>query len=49
MYKKIEIYFSKMFSSIILKNNIVATILYVVKENLIIFKDKLDKTLNTDI
>jgi len=49
MYKKIEIYFSKMFSSIILKNNVVATILYVVKENLIIFKDKLDKTLNTDI
>jgi hypothetical protein len=46
---KIEIFFSKLFANYILKNEIVATILYVVSKNMVEFKTKIDKTLNTDI
>ena len=46
MSTKIEIYFSKMFATIILKNQIVATILFIVKEKLKNFKITIDNTLN---
>lgn len=49
MSTKIEIYFSKMFATIILKNQIVATILFIVKEKLKNFKITIDNTLNNDI
>ncbi len=49
MKNKIETYFSKAFSIIILKNTIVASILYVIKLKLVTFKIKIDKVLNTDI
>lgn len=49
MNSKIGIFFSKLFSSIILENEIVSTILYNVSKQLSQFKTKIDNTLNTDI
>jgi hypothetical protein len=45
----IEIFFSKLFSPIILKNLIVSTILYNISKQLAQFKIKIDNTLNNDI
>lgn len=46
---RIEIFFSKLFPNIILKNEIVSTILYNVNILLVEFKKKIDYKLNTDI
>ena len=46
---KTEIFFSNMFSIMILKNEIVATILYVIGYKASKFKEDFDKKLNTDI
>lgn len=46
---KVEIYFSQLFSKVILKNSIVATILYTVLKKIIVFKTKMENTLNNDI
>lgn len=46
---KFGIFFSKLFSSIILDNEIVATVLYRISLQLSEFKSKIDNTLNTDI
>lgn len=45
----IEIFFSKLFASKILENEIVATIVYVISKRLTEFKTKMDNILNTDI
>ena len=45
----IEIFFSKLFSSIILKNRIVATIIYNIGLKLKEFKSKADIQVNEDI
>lgn len=49
MPSKIQIFFSKLFSKIILENRIVATILYTVGKEVSSFKIKMEKTLDTDI
>ena len=46
---KITIFFSKLFSNIILQNKIVATVLYNISKQLVVFKNKLDVQLNNDI
>lgn len=46
---KIEAFFANLFSKIILKNEIVATILYVVGYKAGKFKESFDKKLNTDV
>jgi len=46
---KIVIFFSKMFSNVILQNKIVATVLYNISNQLVVFKNKLDIQLNNDI
>jgi hypothetical protein len=46
---KIEIFFSNLFSKIILTNEIVATILYVVGYKTGKYKEYIDKKLNTDV
>jgi hypothetical protein len=46
---KFETFFSKLFSQIILNNEIVATIIYVVSKKLQYQKNKIDNILNTDI
>ena len=49
MSNRIQIYFSKLFSNIILKNRIVATVLYTISGQLAEFKKKMNITLNQDI
>jgi hypothetical protein len=46
---KIRIFFSKLFSNIILKNQIVATVLYIVATKVQEYKEKQDFVLNEDI
>lgn len=46
---KLEAFFANLFSKIILKNDIVATILYVVGYKTSKFKETFDKKLNTDV
>lgn len=46
---KFEVFFSKLFPNIILKNEIVATILYNINNLMVKFKEKIDYKLNTDI
>lgn len=45
----IEIFFSKLFSQVILKNTIVATIIYIIGLKLKDFKSKADIIVNEDI
>lgn len=49
MNEKIEIYFSKLFSNVILKNKIVCTILYTLSQQLKEFDIKIKNTINEDI
>lgn len=46
---KYELFFSNLFPQVILRNEIVSTIVYVVGVKLQILKDKIDKHLDTDI
>lgn len=49
MNEKIEIYFSKLFSNVILKNKIVSTILYTISQQIKEFDEKIKLTINEDI
>lgn len=49
MITKIEIYFSKLFANVILKNKIVSTVLYNVSQQIKEFNRKLDIVTNEDI
>lgn len=49
MDEKIEIYFSKLFSNVILKNKIVSTILYNISQQIKEFDEKIKLTINEDI
>ena len=49
MNEKIEIYFSKLFSNVILKNKIVSTILYIISQQIKEFDEKIKLTINEDI
>lgn len=49
MDEKIEIYFSKLFSNVILKNKIVSTILYTISQQIKEFDEKIKLTINEDI
>ena len=46
---KIETFFTKLFASKILENEIVATVIYIISKKLTEFKIKMDNILNTDI
>jgi hypothetical protein len=46
---KIEAFFSKFFSNIILKNKVVATVLYTIQQQIKTYKTTFDNNLNTDI
>lgn len=46
---KIEIFFSRLFATVILKNKIVATIFLVLSKELKVFKRRMDVTINNDI
>ena len=46
---KIEIFFTGLFPTIVLKNTIVATIIYNIGLKLNVFKTEIDNTINTDI
>jgi len=46
---RINIFFSKLFSPVILKNEIVSTVLYVVGVKIAKIKNTIDITLNNDI
>lgn len=47
--KSIKIFFTNLFPSIILNNDIIATIVYNLSNVIADFQDKINKQLNTDI